>query len=179
LVLLAASQTAVNGAIVIENWNLTPSSLTFDLSGSGASLPAPSASSENVLYIFPLPGSDWMSSNATGTIVNPPATADGVQVISAVGFNSGSQDHLGLTGASDFDFTDGGMISGSFSFVPDIGGSFNPSAIDVNNVIVAWGLEGGNLSSSRDLGTTTPIPEPSSFFVGGVLLLGTILRRRR
>lgn len=148
LPLLALFGGLAQAQIFITNWEVTDTSVSFDLRGNVTVL-SPPPQGTNTLYIG-APGNDsWINtfdivSINTGTIDGEVASFIGV-----INRTGGDFLSMGTQLSLDVDFTDGGMVSLSY-FYQGGPGSFDPGAIDPSDLIVVWGT-----------GASTDPPDPT------------------
>lgn len=161
---------SAQAAITVSNLTLSPTSVSFDISGT---FPTPTVGSQGALFF----------ANPTFNASPGFALGDFDYVIS-MSF-SGSQSLFGIyTGNANVgdyfvvefldDLTDGESISGTLTASWGIT-AFDPS--QVTSLEVRWGTDGFALGSV--IATASVVPEPTSFVLLEVAALGLILARRR
>jgi hypothetical protein len=172
----------VSAEIFVRNWILTPTSLSFEVTGSKTVNFTPSTELPS-LFIGE-PGNDGWILSPTNSMATISGTADGI------GFNNAGVVHDPTFGNyvytvatqlmpgqfAPLDFTDGIDDSVNLSF--SVTGSFDPAAIGASNVIVSWGLNSvvGLPDPSTKIGAA--VPEPSSIVLFVLIVMFPRICRR-
>ncbi len=144
---------------MIENWSLTETSLSFNLSGS-ATLGSAPAVAATALFIGSPGDPDWITGDDSGTLSG---TADSITTGANLITNYSDGGFIDLGFASSLDFTDGGTVSVNFSYT---GSSiFVPGNLNENDLIVTWGYNSSDTlpDVSTQIGSFSAVPETSTF----------------
>lgn len=180
IVMLLVMTTNAFAAVTISNWSLTDSSLSFDLSGEADSITAPlDARTLDMIYVGAPGNTGWINDFSGHTAIE--GTIDGTSLLRGWVNDYAYGHYVNLETVSDCDFTGGGSfinVSVSFSGA----GLFNPSSLDITDLIVTWGMNSASPNpfpeTVQDLGTAV-VPEPSAWaiFPGLIALVAVGLRR--
>ena len=160
-VLLASN---VHAQIVVKNWQLTPTSLSFDITGSNTVNFTPSLERPS-LFIGQPGNNNWILS-PTNSMATITGTADGIGFNNAGVVNHPVFGNYAYTVATQpipgeftpLEFNDG--IDDSINLTFSVTGQFDPSAIRASNVIVSWGLNSSNILPDPDTPSSAP-PSPT------------------
>lgn len=172
LIVLNIIATETPAALTVSNWNITSTTLSFDITGT---IDQPFTGNRDQLDIFvgELNNSSWaISSFITGTIIDNGSTIAGSQLTTYVWNGSPDGDVAYLRYGPKWQT--GNMFNYSLSYT----GNFDPSAVDAQNLGVFWGLY-SNRWLQPEIQVGTAIPEFSSTLliaIGTGLI--TLIRRR-
>jgi len=163
-----------NGALIVSNWNLTTTSLTFDINGTlQQGYPGTHSANQVDIFIGELFNSNWINSGfLTGFIIDRGSTVAGSEVYAYAWNGSPDGDLAYLRYLSRW------QNGNLFNYTVSFSGNFNPSGVDATNLDVFWGLAGSRwLQPELQVGTV--IPEPSSALFLGFSVWLALIRGRK
>ncbi|MBN2161548.1 MAG: hypothetical protein JXR25_05920 [Pontiellaceae bacterium] len=168
--LLAGMTVAAQASLLVSNWELTDTTLSYDLTGT---LDASFVGPEEQRYIFvgELGNSSWLNTSfASGEWVdNGSVLASSVSAVYM--WNGGSDGDMVYTRCDNW--TTGDQLDLTISYT----GSFNPEAVNASNLGVFWGQAGSSwLQPENQVGSA--IPEPATLAFVGIFGAGTLAVRR-
>ena len=172
LAAVAVFATAAQAQVIVSNFVITTSSLSFDLSGT---LTGTFAGSAVQLRLLPEQSTDIVLSQAMFATLDPGHTL----TIGSATFNrADAQDGVnGIVLFFNADMATGDVISGSVlvSFPTDTFQNLSGTTFRMER-----GYSGGaSLIQATGIGAAVPEPSTYSAIVGALALLGTIVVRRR
>lgn len=178
LVVLGSFSSQANAALSITSWDITGSTLTFDISGQiDAGAPIGSLNA-GALYIGVPGDNDWISSNSTSRTVTNHAGATRAIGNFPTYTNNPTSDYVSLSSSNFLAWQEGDTVNATITLT---GGGINAANINTANIIVTAGTN--SFTSLPDptatVGGFAPAPEPSSSALLGIGALGLILSRRR
>jgi hypothetical protein len=173
LLIIGSLSGKANAALTVSNWNLTITSLTFDIDGT---LHQEFVGPRDKLDIFvgELYNSNWINSGfLTGSIVDNGSTIAGSEV-NAYAWNVSPDGDLAY-----LRYSPKWQTGNLFNYTVSFSGDFNPEGVDVTNLGVFWGLTSSRRWLQPELQVGTVIPEPSSALLLGFWAAGIAMIRRR
>jgi hypothetical protein len=165
LIVLNILASDMRAALTVSNWNITSTTLSFDITGT---IDQPFTGNRDQLDIFvgELNNSSWaISSFITGTIIDNGSSIAGTLVYAYVWNGSPDGDVAYLRYGPKW------QTGNIFNYSLSYNGSFDPSAVEVQNLAVFWGLY-SNRSLQPEIQIGTAIPELSSTLL---IAIGTFL----
>lgn len=178
LSLLALLSPCAWAQISITNWEMTDTSLSFDLSGSTTVASTPTLNTGRIF--IGVPGvSTWINTADSGTATG--------EIDGKTSFLTFAQDYENgdyieiLTTVGEYDFTNGGSLSVTVSFTDQ---DFTTANLAEDSLKVFWGANSNGPpfpDPSTQIGSISAVPEPSTYAgITAVVVLGaTLVRRRR
>jgi hypothetical protein len=159
-------------ALIVSNWNITPTTLSFDIIGTLDQTFSGNRDQTDI-FIGELNNSNWaISAFLTGTITDNGSSIAGPNVITYAWNGSPDGDVAYLRYLSKW------QTGNIFNYSVSYSGNFNPAAVDVSNLGVFWGLYSDRwLQPQIQVGTA--IPELSSIIYIACATFGMVILRRR